>query len=388
MHGGTRVLDLYRMLLIKMKESSLSISDIARSVSIDKTFLEDHISNMRELPFDIVLKISDLFPKDGMEIMERYIEDVEETENIFLSLEYASMHVMVNASKRLIERIRSNKNKELKKNERLQEWADIYQISHEYQSGKIPKTKLLHELRGKHPHSIEMIVFKKCLELYILNVLQKFDIVLYFREEVEQNIFSINPGYIRSSFLVRFCEIYYVAAFRRPDSLDLARFYANKIIDEATSFGYRVHAFNTIGLSYIFDDYDLALSYIQKARDLFKKRESECGSALRLIESNMMFLKNVWNRHDDVPDTHDQSEIAHYLIKNGKGKEGLEILDKIEPTAFRLFYRWLATDNKEDLYSAVEKFRQNKDFFFLEKLALPALISTGIDPKLASLLCS
>ncbi len=342
------------------------------------TIIEEQLSSRLE-------EINRALLNDDVEISDETMLEIAGTrEYIMYALEYVSMHRLFPLSIKLINWVMNSPEVPPEDREWMSEWGLMYKVSYHFQVRKIDEKELLNQLKSIRPKTREMAIFRKFLKIYCINFLKKFEVSIHFCEELEQDIPLIEPGYIRSSFLFRLCEIYSFTYLCMPNNLEKARFFAHKTIEEASSTYYKANTYHYLGYSYMFDDYDKALQYFLIALDMLTTLKTE---PTWKIEINIIFLKNIWNAHEACPETNDQSEIAHYLIKNGRKEEGLTILQGLEPSAFRYYYMWLATKKLNYLYKSVEKFKQHKDYFFLKKMIEPELIRTGMDEKIAALIC-
>jgi hypothetical protein len=135
----------------------------------------------------------------------------------------------------------------------------------------------------------------------------------------------------------------------KKNNIELARKYAEEIISSNFSATFTANASYLLGMSYLFDNYDLCLGNILRYRELLK--ESGRMSEIKIVnENDIPFINNIWNKHSEYPKTNDISELAHYEALNGDKDLALKLVNRSiqenGKSGFKLYYKALATGDK------------------------------------------
>lgn len=314
--------------------------DIAKASGITKSALS-HLKSGTELKFPTLLKIAKyVFKNNYFTVFKDWCLRFNNPMNLRHALEYLAVNKLVNELEELINKIeKSFPSRE------LQDWIQAYKIQLMYLRFA-PTTDILNAIRQFSPKTTETKILMVIIEVSCKNRLREYNSMAALVEGVDVTIDDIKEEYIKESYQIRIKEVLsyvYIYSYNKPEK---ARELAFEIISSDFCATLTAHSYHIVGMSYLFDSYELCLGYIQEYRkaliDLGRLRDAELS-----LQSDIPFINNVWSKASEQPATSDLSEIAHYEAMMGSKEKALEIIngiiDKHGTSGFSLYYKALAT---------------------------------------------
>ncbi|MFL6517496.1 MAG: AimR family lysis-lysogeny pheromone receptor, partial [Bacillus sp. (in: firmicutes)] len=259
------------------------------------------------------------------------------------ALEYLAVNKQTNELDELVEKILAEG-----PNREMLDWASAYKIQVMYQK-YAPTSEILSAIRLYTPKSVETKTLITIIEASCKHRLREYNSMAAAVEGLDTTIESIKEDFIRQSYQIRIKELLsyvYLYNYNKPEK---AREYALEIISADFCATLTAHSFYIVGMSYLFDNYDLCLGNIEKYRDALYDLGREKDADLA-DQSDIPFVNNVWGKYSEAPVTSDISEIAHYEAMVGNKEIALKLIDEVVSeqgqNGFNLYQKALATGDK------------------------------------------
>ena len=350
--------------IIDVSNQRITFCDLAKAAGVTKGAISTFFKGTSELSFSALLGISDfltfLTKKD---LIKEWCLHLEKPKNQKHALEYLAINQYNDELHDLITKIKVEQT-----NKELLEWADVYEIYYRFIT-EAPLNKIKQMIREASPKTMETKTFLRIIEMNVFAILREYQSLFHVYSDIKNAIKGINDDYIKKCYTLRMNEImahinlYYLA------DVNMARKYANAVISSKMSAIFKAHSYYIMGMSYLFENYDETLFYITEYRKIC---ENFGRKDLTFIvdNSDIPFIKNVWNKHTAEPQTKDLSELAHYKALNGCKQEALDLIKKAIKSEgnsdFKLYYKALATGNKIDFLNALILFTSKGERFFAQ----------------------
>jgi hypothetical protein len=314
--------------------------DIAKAAGITKGALS-HLKDGSEVKFPTLLKIAKfVFKNEYFMVFKQWCLRFNNPMNVRHALEYLAVNKLTNELEELINKIEKGY-----PNRELQDWINAYKIQLMYLRFK-PTADILNAIRLYSPKTVETKLLMVIIEVSCKNRLREYNSMAALVEGLDKTIEDIKEEHIKESFHIRIKEVLsyvYIYSYNKPEK---ARDLAFEIISSNFCATLTAHSYHIVGMSYLFDSYELCLGYIQEYRkaliDLGRARDAELS-----LESDIPFINNVWSKASEKPATSDLSEIAHYEAMMGSKETALEMINEIIEkqgiSGFSLYYKALAT---------------------------------------------
>jgi transcriptional regulator with XRE-family HTH domain len=325
-------------------ENKISWQDIAKAAGITKSALSHAKNNGTEFKFATLLKIAKfIFKKEYFSTFKQWCLKLNNPMNLRYALEYLAVNKQTNELDELVEKILAEG-----PSRELLDWASAYKIQVMYQKFA-PTSEILNAIRLYNPKSVETKTLISIIEACCKHRLREYNSMAASAQGLDNTIESIKEDFIKQSFQIRVKELLsyvYLNNYNKPEK---AREYALEIISSEFCATLTAHSYYIIGISYLFDNYELCLGNIQKYRDALMDlgRENYANIA---DQSDIPFVNNVWAKYSEPPVTSDISEIAHYEAMVGNKEKAIRLIDEVESkrgqSGFTLYQRALATGDK------------------------------------------
>lgn len=368
---------------IDLCEKKITWTELAETAGLTKSALS-HWKSGAEINFISMLKISKLvssiFRKD---ILKDFCNDLQKPKNLRHALEYLAINNYTTELEKLIMTIR-----EKHTNRELLDWADTYEIILEFlQYREIPY--IMYRVRNFNPKTYEMKILVSFIEIYCHYFNKEYKTMMSLCKGLKESINEIEDEFINKSYNYRMTEIeanIYLHYYNQPKK---AREFAYKIINSDFELGLKFvsNSYYIVGMSYLFEDFDKCISYILAYRDICEKLG--CTELVAIVDNrDIPFIYNVWRKHNECPITNDISEIAHYEALNGNRETALKLIDqslKQGVTGFKLYYKALATQDKNIFMQSLIIFAKNGEKFFA-RLPYKHLVADPSFKQMADLL--
>jgi hypothetical protein len=326
-------------------ERKITWKDIGTAVGLTKGSLSHFKNDGTEMNFHALLNVARfVFNNDYLIKFKSWCLKFNQPKNVCYALEHLAVNRHIQELDELICKIR----KERFMDQKLMEWAEGYEILSLYLKGKEP-SEVLNRVRLFTPKVLEIRVLALITEFWCRNKLREYSTMEALITGLNLSISKIKDSYIKESYTLRLKESLAFVNLYKLNNVEVARKYAEEIISSNFCATFTTNASYLLGMSYLFDNYELCLGNILRYRELLV--EMGRTSEVKIVDENdLPFINNVWNKHSEQPKTNDISEKAHYEAKNGDKNLALEMVDKaIEndgASGFKLYYKALATGDK------------------------------------------
>lgn len=335
----------------------------------------------RELDnFYSLLKIvRELFPEREYELMDKYLRTVDpKKKTARVGLEYASVYRLSDLQNHLIEKMINCSNLESK------EWATVYKIGNEEFEGKIPYMEVIEKTTTINYKTIEAKLFSKFIQIYSCYELKFISTLIELATMLEPEIELIKDEFMKRSFKARIGLVMTTVSLH-SNNLEEIREYGNMVLEHSTKLSILSVVHLQMGNSYIYTDFDKAHDHFNKGIEMCNLTKNE--NTMTELKRSMNFLMNYWGKEPlylnrESKHSSDIHEVAFYYIQQGNKEKGIELLESVDfesmnnlSRAFNIFYKGLATDNKNFYYESIryfnlagEKFYKNLPLIELKKL--------------------
>jgi hypothetical protein len=369
--------------IMDTKEKKICWTEIAKAAGVTKAAITG-FKNGSELKFHSLLNIAKfLLENNYMKIFKKWCLNLNQPKNLRHALEYLAINRQIDELEELIKKIRTEYS-----DVKLLDWADGYEYLVKYLKGNNYEDTLC-DIRSFQPKTHEMKVLITIVEIWCRYKLFDFKIMSSLIIGLEESIKEIKEEFVQDSYLVRLKEALAYVNLYKYDNRELARQYAEEIISSKISPTFTAGASYLLGMSYLFDNYDLCLGHILKHKELLKEagRERE----ITIIDNNdIPFVKNIWGKHTEQPQTNDISEKAHFEATVGNKELALELIDKAISeeglSGFKVYYKALATGDISLFMESLIIFVNKKGDKFYANLPYKHLKNDPVYSRMADLL--
>lgn len=358
-------------------------TDVAVAVGLSKSSFS-HLKNGSEMKFFNLLGVADfLFKNKCLEKFKKWCLSFNQPKNLKYALEYLAVNRQVAELDELIKKIYR-----VQKDQNLLNTAKGYEILLMYLN-KEDSAKVISELRGYEPKSFEMKILSVIIEIWALNRLREYSSMQTLINGLEKSISDVSDEYIRKSFSLQVKEAKSYATLYKFNDIENARKMAHEIIEENFSATFAANASYLLGTSYLFEDYDICLGYMNE----YKKFLIDAGREDDIVavdKYDIPFINNYWNKRHSSLTGIDPSEIAHYEAQNGDKQLAVDIINESIKqegvSGFKLYYKALATQDDTLFMQSMVYFVSKKGDKFYANLPYRYLKDSVVYKPIADLL--
>lgn len=371
---------LQNLIINEVEKKEIPFKKIAMAIDVSPAAISSFLHGKSEINFYSALKIVRyLFPEKEHEVIPMYIRNLSKPENIRMAMEYASQQNFLSLLQYLVySQLSSN-------NVVNREWARIYELDYKLKSGETTPQELLIRLKRIRVNTVEMVFMHHWIDVYYSLIKRDLFLVIHFlNEQLEILLEEISEPFLYKCFSTR---LYTVLAnkYLYLDDTEKSRFYSQEGIKNNISVESVARMHHIKGLSYMFEDGDIAISHLTTAKHLYQKISLEVQYVN--IEKSLIFTSSFWRKEidikTDIEDLGYIQEIAHHYISKGNYKKAKEILlnineNKLEPypKCFQYYYLGLIEKDINYFYKSLMLFNQRGDKFF-GKLPAIELLKAG-----------
>lgn len=332
--------------------------DFSEVVGICYVKLTNFLNNERHLPFeDIYLIHKTFFKKDSSFIRNTCLE-YDKIKHIKPALEFLSINYHLKDLGLLLNRLRSLHGEN--------ELYKVYSFIYKYQKKEESYEKLLQEVESilRRVKSKELITLLTTIKANIHGYLREYKTLFRIAKDCEKDVEELENGIIKEFLSIRVYEILSRAYLFNQNDGETARYYADLIISKKICAKSEAYATYIIGTSYMFQDFVESFFNLsesaQKYEDLglSEHRDIIRNHNIKLVET--FWGVNISNTDGDI----DASEKAFRLAKLGESEDALAILDELEDSAFRTYYRAVALNDYDLFAKALGMFMKDGDYFY------------------------
>lgn len=364
--------------LIASGEPAKKIAKIAHksAPSISRFVNGSHIIDLRSA----VKIIKHYFPMQEKEIMTDFCVNMDR-KNGRTAIEYSMVNGLEALSQILLEKLRSSGN-------RIDnEWARAYELEILRNKQGASSIDLLHQIYRTRADSVEMKVYLLILASYCYFDLRQIDLIQRNLLEAEYLIPQINDDFIRESYQVRLGQVLTVI-FLSQNQVEDARKYGLAVIENELFRAISGPVYHAIGNSYLFDDYEQAIYYLEIARDIFIERNRlvQAQEVKDSIIFTQLFHGYKAEQLIDTESVKGKHSKVFELISEGKNQDALDLLETIQADllpdytkGFHYYYKGRILKQEDLYFEAIYYFKKSGDVFY-RQLPCLELKKLGISP--------
>lgn len=347
------------VLLNFMEKNNYKQQNIARPTKINAATLSNFLKGKRPLNFNSALAIQNLFFKTNTDFILNICKSYEKMEHIRPALEYLSANYHTNELKFLLDKVEDYQG--------FEEIHKTYSLVLNYQQKIKDENELISDIKKMY-HQIksnDMSALLHIIEANIYGITREYKTLFRITQHVEELIEEVSDSFIKKSLTVRLYEVLAQAHLVKKGGEEKCRDYANLIISSKISAKFDAYAYYLIGTSYMFHNYEKSNKFLLESAN----RYSEIGLHKledMILHRNIKNLETFWDKNLDETENLDTSEAAYRFAKRGEANESLAILDSIEETPFRVYYRALATNDNNLHIKALGMFIKEGDYLYAQ----------------------
>lgn len=360
-------------LYLKISEISGLTKEELDNFTMDKTIFLD-FGQLLEIVYYI-------YPENSAEIIKHYVELLNVNHPTAQQvLEYAFINRVDFCDSFLNRMIEAT-------NEENKYFATVYK-QHYKDPGQLFQYDLQDIAKSPTLHA-----FKSIMELYALYRNDEFATINRKKDYVEYTINNfVEDDFIREYYLLHFNRLFMIISLFKYEISECRRMVKEILqLKNRVDVFYLTSAYHTLGMSYLFEDYDKGLLFLYKSREMYRKRQ-ETGSDGD-IHSSINLHQIIWGKEpEDLrfnskinADIHD---IVHYYIMKDDYEKARQVLltvneAEISPrdNAFQFLYKGILEDNTDYFYKSIMLFKQVGNKLHLQ-LPLNELKKRGLNPLL------
>jgi hypothetical protein len=256
-------------------------------------------------------------------------------------------------------------------NQHSQEWVRVYKLFYQRNTSNITPEALLKAVQYQTSEDPELFIAYRILHAYATYDADEYGILRSVCKTLNKEIEKIQGTQLEPFFKYRLSQLL-SNMYLRQNEVEQAREQAQFIIDHCPNNSYVASAYHTLGLSFLYEDYEKGITALSSSlkcyQDYNKKKQ------IVEVRRGMFFFNNYWGIDGKyilyTNQIRDQYERAHFEFRRGQKEKAQVILKKIDNHSLSLseqgyyfFYRGLAIDNIDLLYKSIESFKRIEDKF-------------------------
>lgn len=378
------MLDLKTMIKQEINKDPSLFTELVNVAEVSSSELDTFINkpNSSLLFGELVNIIEYLFPEKDIEILEEYSKRIDINKyDARQALEYLFINLLPSRFDYL------NKLK-VSTDEENREFAKIYELHYQNKNSLL---KYIH-LNDIHFNSHTLHSFKCILEMYHHYYEDKIDMLLSMKDYVEYTIREyVNDPFLKKYYLLRFYSVLSLVMLHQNNVSECRRM-ANVVINlkARKSTIHKARMFHSIGLSYLFEDYEEGIKHLYKAKELYDDISYDNNGD---IHSSINLHQIQWGkepemlRHDSEEPS-DKHDIIYYFVKNKEIEKAIKLIESISAPnlserdlAFHYFSRGLVDRNLDFMYKSILQFKKIGDMFYI-RLPVNELRKQGVNDLL------
>ncbi|GAA0381509.1 AimR family lysis-lysogeny pheromone receptor [Bacillus horti] len=341
---------------------------LSRIANTTESTISRFLNGHDEMKFESVLRVvKHLYPDEQVAIMGDYIV-TQKSRNARHGLEYCAVNRLWSEFDFLLDLLANSTNP------CDREWASMYSLLKEKREVKYDPVDFLKKVEEFRPKEIELKALKSILKGVLYFELSDHNTILLHNNDTDMLIENIKSDYIRSSYSVRLGLIMSAVHFY-SNNLEKSRQYSYSIIGQDFIDYAKTTAFNSLGLTYMLEDYERAKDYFTKAINYaITFNHSVYLKSARL---NLSFLQSFYGIKSDFSESIDDhvtlANYIYHLIQKGEHSLAREHLDQIDyenltelDKGFYFYYNGLLKNDSSTFYESVEAFLNAENYFYVQ----------------------
>lgn len=371
---------LQEKILTTLRQSNLDQRKISRIAGVNESSFSRFLNGYEVLLFGSVLRIvKQLFPDEEKELMAEYVV-TQKSRNARFAMEYCSLNDLPEQLEQLVNKLSASYNPLDK------EWSTLYRLMIHRKKRTFPPDELLSQVEIFAPKEIEMKIMKEILKGYIYYEMRDYGNLELYINPLEKLVEQVKSKYMRDCLRIRIgLLLNYVNLLN--NEIEKSRHHSYLVINQDHFERLKAPAYHHLGHSYLYEDYEKANEYLQKAIELFTKLNQPTSVDKSLY--TLSFIQSYWGIEREFPfelkGYQEESEYIYYLIQKGEKERAQEMLEQIDLSTvsdwnkgFHYYYQGLINQRKDTLYQSVKCFQLSNDLFHI-KLPLQELLKLGED---------
>lgn len=366
---------------------SISFKSIASHTGIDIALISKFFAGKRELSLCHVLKVTRMVaPAEEKTVIRSLVRDYIESSsrtNVKAALLYLANNYMYDEMTALGESIPAAHKENIA-------WYELIKSLALHKKGEVVGYKMLSNILSVCYDSAAVITLKQILCAHGNYTERNFIFVADLAKDAERVAAGIKNEFVRNSMYNSIGELLASVYLFRQNDPKKCRFYANTTRHSClTSAITHLNNDYTTGISYMFEDFDEALMYLQRSADGWRQ-QGQPERAEAIEQDDVAFLYNYWRKPLPQSSALAASAQAHRYFVDGDVEKAQAAASKLGSSAFDLFVRGLVfADDALLLMSAMEYRLKGNEFFaqlpvqHIQSAAIVAVYNESIKLKSA-----
>lgn len=342
----------------------MTSSSVAIKIGVSKQYMSK-FKKRGTIGFCQLVKLSHVLNdenKTSKETMAKWCLDLDGTEAIKQSFEYACVTRNIKLLHKLI-----LKNKE--EAGTIGEYVSVYGILYQYIVGEIHGTDIIDKLKKiGQPKDKVLNILVDIMKCYNYFHLKKYNLMLELIQEIEQQVKAIDSdrkSYIKECYMYRVAEIF-APVYLHYNHLDLARKFANVIIEANISEKTISDALYILGMSYLGEDKEKSMKYFEDSYALFKQVGDKTYE--KEVRYNLDFAKIYLG--EILPEDSDGSLKQFQMFPDPSRLQLLQTsLYDGEEEDFLVYFKGIVSTSPSGIYECFQKFLLQSNYFFTSLVA-------------------
>ena len=316
----------------------------------------DNFKAMREV-------IEFIFRNNHEEVLTQYGNDLDPNKQFIRdAVEYASLFEKKEMTGVLLEKLKSSTNS------KGNEWSYFYKLKEK--SKGMSSSDIFKEITSYNFKTKEMPIFSNLMLMNAYLYETKYNSAEEMAEMTESLINELKDGYIKESYRKRLYAVKVSLTLRGGNHKKTEELGKQALSIHETS-PVDIYILMNIGNAYIMHDYDVAMSYFERAVSL----ANEFKDDIRLVQvkNSIDFCMCYWKKYSHNGEEINQEDYsdynkAFYYISVGNNEVAEKCLESIDygnmddvDKAFYYFYKGLLTKEKHDFYKSIKHFKITGD---------------------------
>jgi len=354
----------------------LTSSSVALKIGVSKQYMSK-FKKRGTIGFCQLVKLSHVINdknKTSEETMAEWCLVLDATEAIKQSFEYACVTRNIDLLHKLLIKHKSETGT-------VGEYVSVYGILYQYIIGEVHGTAIMDELKKiGQPKDKVLNVLVDIMKCYNYFHLKKYNLMLELIQEIEQQVKAIDSdrkSYIKECYIYRVAEIF-APVYLHYNQLDLARKFANVIIDANISKKTISDALYILGMSYLGEDKEKSLKYFEDSYSLFKQVGDKTYE--KEVRYNLDFAKIYLG--EILPEDSDESLKKFQMFPEPSSLQLLQesLYDGAEED-FLVYFKGVVSTSPYGIYECFQKFLLQSNYFFTSLVA-KEILNRGDNSKL------
>lgn len=361
---------------------------LSRIAGVSESSFSRYLYGLENITLHSALKIVKyLYPDQEKEIMSEYVL-TQKSRNARFALEYCNINNLIQPFKQLLNNLSDSVNPVDK------EWVILYELLGQLKEKTIRLDELKESVELFNPKELEMQIMKQLFKAYISFLENDTSGLRLHVSGIEDLIKGIKSEFLKDCYNMRLGIIMGHVSLISND-IEETRYYCSLVINQNLFEELKALAYNNLGHTYMFDNYDVSKGYFETCLKLYTNPTEHNQDNREVVELNISFLQSYWKIERefslDIHKNHKTlASYIFYLIQKGDLTRAKEYASKVDSSslsdfdhAFHYYYLGLIYQSKKYFYHSIKWFQRAEDFFRIQ-LPIKKLLEMGEDEELLS----